>query len=93
MIESQVTAKVIGIIAGTFLAIVFIPPRSIYGFIRRTSAALVFGWVFGHLVLEYFKLPPTDENTIAAWAIAAFCSWWLMGALKKVAEKFSPPTQ
>lgn len=93
MIEGPVAAKVLGIIAGTFLAVVFIPPRSIYGFIRRITAALVFGWVFGHLVLKYLTWAPTEENMVAAWAVASFGSWWTMGAMKKIAEKFSPPVQ
>jgi len=79
-------AKIIGIIAGSFLALVFLPPRSIPGFVRRTLAALVFGWVFGPVIHDYFQWPITDERVIASGAISAFCSWWLMGSGKKVAE-------
>lgn len=80
-------AKIIGIIAGSFLALVFLPPRSIPGFVRRALSALVFGWVFGPVIHDYFQWPLTDERIIASGAIAAFSSWWLMGAGKKVAEK------
>lgn len=80
-------AKIIGIIAGSFLALVFLPPRSIPGFVRRALSALVFGWVFEPIVLEYLQWPSTDERIIAAGAIASFASWWAMGAGKKLAEK------
>jgi hypothetical protein len=80
-------AKIIGIIAGSFLALVFLPPRSIPGFVRRALSALVFGWVFGPILHEYFQWPITDEKVIASGAIAAFGSWWTMGAGKKIAEK------
>lgn len=89
MIEGPVTAKAIGIVAGTILALVFIPPRSISGFVRRALSAVIFGWVFGHVVLDYLAWLPTDENVAAAWAIASFSSWYLMGLTKKVVEKIA----
>lgn len=87
MIEGPVTAKILGIVAGTFLALVFIPPRTVTGFVRRCFSAFVFGWLFGHVVLEHLSWAPTDENMAAAWAIASFASWWTMGVAKKVVEK------
>lgn len=86
MIE-WIGARIIGIFAGSFLALVFLPPRSLSGFARRGMSAIVFGWVFGPVLHDYFQWPLTDEKVIASGAIAAFSSWWLMGAGKKIAEK------
>lgn len=88
MIESPVIAKISGILAGTVLSLIFVPPRSVSGFFRRVSSAVIFGWFLGHLVLFYMDWEPTDENIAAAWAIAAFISWWTMGIGKRVTEKF-----
>lgn len=81
-------AKIIGIIAGSFLGLVFIPPRSLFGFIRRALSALVFGWVFGGPALHALEWEATTDNIIASYCIAAFSSWWIMGAGKKLAESF-----
>lgn len=87
MIGEGLAAKIIGILAGSFLALVFIPPRSVSGFFRRATAALVFGWVFGPVVHRYTGWDGELENVAAAGAIAAFCSWWLLGVGKRLAEK------
>lgn len=89
MIESPMIAKLLGILGGTLLALVFIPPRTVSGFVRRTIAAIVFGFFFGHIVLAYLEWAPTDENITAAWAIASFSSWYLMGISRKVMERLS----
>ncbi len=85
--------KLIGIIAGTFLSLVFVPPRTIKGFVRRTAAAIVFGWIFGHiflaLLLRWTGFERTPEDIVAAWAIAAFSSWIAMGAYTKHVAKRS----
>lgn len=89
MIEGPIAAKLCGVAAGTFLALVFVPPRTRSGFVRRLLAAIVFGWVFGHVVLSYLSWPDIWENQMAAWSIASFTSWWTMGVAKKVVEKIA----
>ncbi|MFT2211520.1 DUF6107 family protein [Rhizobium giardinii] len=86
-------AKIIGIIAGSFLALVFLPPRSIPGFVRRALSALVFGWVFGPVVHDYLQWPMTDEKIIASGAIAAFSSWWTMGLIRRFVENYKKETE
>jgi len=81
-------ARIIGVFAGSFLALVFLPPRSLGGFARRGMSAIVFGWVFGPVIHDYFQWPLTDERIIASGAIAAFCSWYLMGITKRVLENY-----
>jgi len=86
MIGEGIAAKAFGILAGGFLGLVFAPPRSISGFIRRGSSAVVFGWVFGGPTLNALGWIATTENIIASYCIAAFSSWWAMGAGKRIAQ-------
>lgn len=84
----SVVAKVVGVISGSILGLVFIPPRSIPGFIRRALAALVFGGVFGGPALHVLEWEATTDNIVASYCIAAFSSWWIMGSIKRIAESF-----
>jgi hypothetical protein len=92
MIE-WIGARIIGIFSGAFLALVFLPPRTVSGFIRRTLAALVFGWIFGPIVMDYLDWQASEERTAAAFAIAAFASWGIMGNLKKISEKIGSSSE
>ena len=87
MMESAIS-KIIGVLAGSFLALVLDPPRSRLGFIRRTGAAVVGGFIFGSLVLSFSGLTPTPENIMAAWCLASFGAWSGMGRLKKIIENY-----
>ncbi|NTA27377.1 DUF6107 family protein [Allorhizobium ampelinum] len=88
-------ARIIGIAVGTLLSLIFVPPRSVAGFFRRLIAAVLFGWVFGHIALavmiNQFDVENTPENITAAWALASFSSWTLMslwrGVLKRRSEE------
>lgn len=87
----MIEGKLAGVLSGAFLALVFIPPKTISGFLRRGSAALVFGWVFGHLVLHYTSWELTPQNELAGFALASFLSWWVMGAWRRAVDRFTWP--
>ena len=93
MIPESVAAKIIGTFSGTFLALVFLPPRTMSGFLRRGSASVVFGLSMGNVSHGYLQgfvaLNDTFEHVIAAYCITAYASWWVMGGLTKAAEKLS----
>lgn len=80
-------AKIIGVLSGAFLALVFIPPRTVSGFFRRASAAVVAGLTLGTPARLYLGWDADVESIIAAFCIAAFCSWWAMGSIKRISEK------
>lgn len=87
--------KMIGIAAGAFLSLIFIPPKSVNGFVRRISAAIVFGWIFGHLFLALLlrwteSSDRSTEDVIAAWAISSFSSWIAMGAYSRHLRNKAP---
>jgi fluoride ion exporter CrcB/FEX len=79
------------VVAGTFLSLVFVPPRSRMGLVRRFSAAVVVGLLFGgivrHFLVKYMETAPTAEHTYAAFAVAAFSSWWAMGMFTRIVRK------
>ena len=87
-----IAAKLAGTIAGAFLALVLIPPRTKIGFFRRLTAAIVSGPIFGPVVLHYTQWEGVEENIIAASCLAALISWWGLGVLingtVKVMEKW-----
>jgi len=82
--------KMIGILAGTFLSLIFVPPRTIGGFVRRTSAAIVFGYMFGGVtevfLIRWTGMIASDETKIAAYSLTAFLSWTGMGAVTRFAK-------
>lgn len=81
-------AKVCGVMAGTALALVFNPPPTRAEFARRCFVSVVFGAVFGPVIVWRFDLPGDVETTVAAFAAAAFLSWWILGTARAAAEKF-----
>lgn len=86
--EELTRAKIIGVLSGAFLALALSPPRTRMGFARRTTAALVAGYVFGHIVLTTAGWPVTYENVVAAFCASAFLSWAAMGRVKKLVESY-----
>jgi hypothetical protein len=88
MITESLIAKIIGVISGACLALIFIPPRSISGFIRRSTAAVVAGMTLGTPTRLYLGWEADAESVIAAFCIAAFCSWWGMGLAKRILESY-----
>ena len=86
MISEGIAAKIAGTFSGTILALVFIPPRTRAGFVRRGLAAFVFGGAFGHLPAHYLNWSLDSDYLLSSYTGTAFASWWLMGAIKRAAE-------
>lgn len=87
MLGGELGARILGVLAGAFLSLVFSPPRSRAGALRRTAAAIVGGFVFGPIALVYLEWEPTSENIIASSCLSAFMAWKGMGAVKRMTEK------
>ena len=86
--EEWTKAKIIGVLSGAFLALALDPPRTRMGFARRTGAALVAGYIFGHMIITYMEWATTYENVVAAFCTSAFLSWAAMGRIKKLVESY-----
>jgi hypothetical protein len=89
MIEhgSGIIAKMLGVLAGTALALVFNPPNSMRGFFKRSFVAIVFGLVFGPVFIWKFEMPMTGEYIVVAFAAAAFLSWSTLSVAAAAVEK------
>jgi hypothetical protein len=85
--------KFMGAAAGAALALVFVPPKTRQGFYRRLTAALIFGTVFANYVRGYLGFDPDADGLVAAACLTGFVSWWLMGAIKRVADAWQAPKQ
>ncbi len=83
--------KFMGAAAGAALALVFVPPKTRQGFVRRLTAALIFGTVFANYVRGYLGFDQDQEGLIAAACLTGFVSWWLMGAIKRAADAWQGP--
>lgn len=88
MLEEGTAAKLIGILSGTFLSLVFDQPRSRAGAIRRAAASVVFGWVFGSIVLSSLEWEPKYDNIVAAFCLCSMFSWSTIGVLKRLVEAY-----
>lgn len=62
------------------------------GFARRTAAAIVAGYIFGHIILTYAGWTMTYENVVAAFCTSAFIAWAAMGRVKKLVESYRKET-
>lgn len=87
MITEGVLIKLGGAIAGSVLALVFLPPKTLAGFFRRSTASLICGPIFAPVVHSYLLWPGEWEHWLASAALTSFISWWLLGAVVALAKK------
>lgn len=76
---ASLAARAFGTGAGAFVALVFIPPKTIKEFVSRVSVSSVVGVIFAHPAREYIGWENETEHTIAAAAMVSFASWWILG--------------
>lgn len=88
MITEGVIIKLAGAVAGTILALVFIPPHTLAGFFRRSTASLICGPIFSPVLHSYLLWPNAWEHWLAAAALTSFLSWWLLGVVVSVAKRW-----
>lgn len=83
-------AKAGGSIAGTILALVFLPPKSLAEFVTRSVFSLLSGFIFADVVREYFKWIESWQMLLAAGAVTAMLSWFIMGSIVRVIGAWKP---
>jgi hypothetical protein len=88
MITEVTIAKLVGGFAGAVLALIFIPPKTLAGFFRRSIASLITGPVFAPVTHAQFGWADTWEMWLAASALTSFLSWWLLGVIVGAAKKW-----
>jgi hypothetical protein len=80
-----------GAAAGGVLALVFAPPRSKAGFVRRSAAALICGSVFANYARTWVGFDPDSGGMLAAACLTGFASWGMMGAINRAASAWQAP--
>lgn len=87
MFGGEIGARILGVLFGVFLALAVNPPRSRRGFFQRSSAGVIVGWVSTPYTVEYFNMKHTDDNVMLAACGMSYVSWWLLGGVRRIAEK------
>lgn len=90
-IAETLLLKVLGSSAGSLLSLVFMLPKTIRDLFTRAIGSFIAGLVFAPQIIDYLHWLPSDETTISAAALAAFASWWMMGAITRVITVFKAP--
>lgn len=76
--------KAIGASIGSALALVFTPPRTWSGFIRRVVAGLGCGIVFAPYARDWAAFSKDWEGLLGSATLMAFVSWSAMSALTRL---------
>lgn len=82
----DVGIKIAGAFVGAIIALVFVPPRSRWGFARRLTAAMLFGPTFGPFAQEKLGF---GDGAFAASCLASIVSWSILGGLKRAADMWA----
>ncbi len=88
MITEGIAIKLLGAVSGTVLALVFLPPKTLAGFFRRSVASLICGPIFAPIAHGYLMWSSDWEHWLASAALTSFVSWWCMGLVVTVAKKW-----
>lgn len=89
-VVGAILIKFLAGLGGAILALSFQPPKTIAEFVTRTVFSVLSGMLFAGQVRDYLKWPITMETDIAAGALTALLSWWIMGAVVRIAGAWSP---
>jgi len=85
--------KLLGSGAGAALALVFVPPKTYLGFVRRLTASLIGGMIFATPAREFTRFSDNWEGLVGGACLAAFASWWAMGMIIRVLRLWKPNTE
>lgn len=83
-----IAAKLLWPFLGAVLALLVIPPKTRGEAWRRGVVSMTAGWIGGGTLREWLNLTNTPQNEGFALALAAFLSWWILGALPKASTRW-----
>lgn len=78
---ATVLLKAAGSVLGAVLAFVFQPPKTSSEFWTRIAFSVISGMLFGDPVRLRFAWDETVQMVLAAGALTALLSWFVMGAV------------
>lgn len=89
---TAIAAKVFWPFLGAVLALIVIPPKTRTEATKRGSVSVVSGFVGGPALHEWMGISDTVQNAGFSLAMAAFCAWWVLGAVPRFIGRISPKT-
>ncbi len=90
-IMTDMILRLMGATAGSALALVYNPPRTNEGFVRRVTASMICGVVFAGYVQTSVGFDRNADGLIAAACLTAFVAWWAMDAIIRVERLWNGP--
>lgn len=85
---TEIAAKLLWPFLGGILALLVIPPKTRSEAARRGAVSLIAGWIAGGTFHEWLGIANTPQNEGFAFSLAAFLSWWILGALPKLSARW-----
>ena len=82
--------KIGGPFLGAVLALIFQPPKTRSEFVTRSAFSIISGLLFSEPAREYLKWADTWQMGLAAGALCAALSWWLMAAIVRIIGAWKP---
>lgn len=84
----EMILRLVGSAIGAAMALVYSPPRTRKGFIRRVLVGLGCGLLFAGFVGDRIGFPRSWEGTLQSASLTAFVSWWCIGALHRILRSY-----
>lgn len=66
---------------GSVIALIFIEPNTIKGFIRRLVASLLFGIAISPLLRDFAGFPDTWKGALGAACLTSIAAWGAVGII------------
>lgn len=86
---TTIAAKLLWPFLGAILALIVIPPKTRTEAIRRGTVSIISGAIGGPTLHEWMGISDTYQNIGFSLAMAAFVSWWMLGALPRLVGRIS----
>lgn len=90
-LAAVLATKFLGAVAGSILGLVFHLPKNRTEFNRRFSLSLICGVVFCEVLRVYLGWAATIEMYLAAATATAMFSWFVVGAMIRIIDRWTPP--
>lgn len=73
--------RVLGSVAGAVLPLLYVRPINIRDAIARFTFAVIVGYAFYFLAIDFFGWPETPRRIMAGAILAGAISWFMAGAI------------
>ncbi len=92
-LPETIALKILYPFLGSVIALLVIPPKTRSEVVRRGTVSVIAGYVSGPTLHEWMGIADTAHNAGFSLALAAFLSWWVLGALPRMAGRVVEKTE